>query len=269
MQKWILNFDGTSLIDLSQELDTTFDTPVPVEMGPLKYLYLGTKTPITNLYFELTSSVTGASALVDYYTGSSWQSTRYLRDTTDGLSESGYLQFSPFRDKPWAKVSNTTSIAELSSYEIYDQYWIRITLDTDATITANWVGEKYCTNLDVIREYPGLDRPQVYSLFSVSKTTWDEQILIASQILSRDIVYKYNLVSSDQITDPEAFRSACVSRVAALIFKAYGDSGVDDMARALDEYHMRMKAAQPSIDASQDGLADDSARPTNISFFVR
>jgi len=269
MQKWILNFDGTSLLDLSQELETAFDSLTPIELGPSKYLYLGSKLPLSNLYFELASSPTGANVSLEYYTNSGWQPVRYLRDSTDDLSESGHIQFSSFRDKHWYKVSNTNELPELSSYEIYDRYWLRISLDTDATLTAEWLGEKYCTSLDVVREYPGLDRPQVYALFSDTKTTWDNQILIASEILSKDIVYRYSLVSSDQITDPDAFRSACVSRVAALIFKAFGDSGVDDAARALDEYDSRMRAAQPSIDANGDGLPDDSARPTNISFFVR
>lgn len=254
MQRLILNYDGSSLLDLSPALNTPLESSAPVELGGSNYLYVGSVLPLTSLYAALSASATGAQLGVEYYTSEGWQAARYTQDLTDGLSTSGYIEFEAFRDKPWFKVGNTVDVVELSSYELYDRYWCRLSLDAVATVTMEWLGHKFCSSTDLLRQFPGLRTSSALRVFGDSKTDWEEETIIASELMIQDLRDKYSIISADQLGQIDRLKHACVARTAALIYSGFGDSGVDDEQRALEKYENRLTPGQIVVDSNSDGI---------------
>jgi hypothetical protein len=178
------------------------------------------------------------------------------RDKTSGLSTSGYLKFTPNRDHSWQK-ADTADISELSAITIYDQFWLEITVDADATIDLAWIGDLFCTDSDLESEYPDLLRATMLTAFKAGKTDWEEQRVIASDMITDELINRGAIKSSNQLFEVERFRRTAVSKTAELAFAGFGENYMDDENKARKKYSERFNMINVLSDQDEDGLEDE------------
>lgn len=117
-------------------------------------IYISSLYPFNHMYFDIkTPSQSVITLSVKCWTGSAWESVDDLIDGTYGMSESGFITWSPSDVHGWSS-ADTSTISELNSYKVYGKYWLKINLDinTDDEIDA-WIIDDYETILTaIIRE---------------------------------------------------------------------------------------------------------------------
>lgn len=164
--------------------------------------YLGSSHPFNCIFLKLkVASVAGLGVSVEYWSGSEWIAPVELLDETNGLMNSGYLTWQINRFKTsWSMDSTQTSsggtkVTGLGSVNIYDKYWCRIKLATSGSFTLSWIGHQFITDNDLYSEYPEFRSTSLKSAVEAGKTTWEEQIVIASRIIIEDLIQRRIIVS--------------------------------------------------------------------------
>ena len=271
MSQPYLHFNGTTLNDQTTTLSDYFNGSTSLTIGSDKYLYISTALPFRQLYIALgTDAVTSETLAVEYYAGKQhgWVSSTYLRDETNGLSTSGYITIQPDRSKPWVR-TDTADVTELSSFTLYQNYWVRLSLSADFAVDLKWLGHKFCNSAQVYRQYPAVNNDRVRSAFESGKTDWEDQTIIASELIIEDLQKDYAFEDAAQIADQTDLKSSCIHRVVALIYAGLGDVGVDNVERAMAEYRQTLRAGALVIDADGDGLISPSEKKPRQSILVR
>ncbi len=110
---------------------------------------------------------------------------------------------------------------------------------------------------DLGAEYPDLTRSTVLQAFGgVSKTSWQEQHARAAELIVEDLIKLRVIEQKGQIIDRDTFRTASVSKVAEIIYRARGDDYIDDRVEARNEYQARLNKVIYNVDKDKDGRLD-------------
>lgn len=276
MNKRALFSDNGTLSDFSRAVD---DYKVGTKVVPViaseDAIYIGSRLPFNHLFFKLKTPNTATSALnAKYWDGNSWQSFVEMIDETDGFKQSGFVNFTPDRNKPWLMSSTNyggQTIPELSSVVIYDLYWIKFTftVDLDLTTELQWIGNLFSSDADLGGEYPDFVRPNVKTAFEAGKTTWEEQHAIAARILIDDLVNKDVIDDSAQILNRSDYTLAAVHKVAEIIANAFGDDYADQKKAAREEYSQRMKKRVQRVDVNKNGSEEVVERVNSTGWIGR
>ncbi len=252
-------YDKTSeLTDYSTgELDITF-------VAADDKIYLGSKYPFTRKYFKVTgTNDTDSVASVRYWDGAQWRSATNVLDGTSSegaaLAGSGYLSWETDKRYPWARddttVDGSTRITDLGSITLYDFYWVEISFSADMTVTISWAGDLFCTDTDLGAEYPDLNRSAVMTAFASTKTSWEEQRIVASRLVAQDLRRVWKPGASERLLGQDQLRGPTVARTAELIFNAM-DGQAEKAVEARKEYERRMDPRYFSLDENDNGRAD-------------
>jgi hypothetical protein len=231
-------------------------------------LYIGHNFPFNSLYFNVTvPNIITSSMIVHYWNGAAWKVASRVIDETDSggktLAQSGYITFVPSKNSPWFMQDTVDSsgnewISGMGSVEIYDKYWMRITFSTSLTATtaAKWIGTKFSNDTDLGVEYPELINSSLIAGYKTGKTTWDEQHILAAQIIENDLKAKNLINDKVQLIEREQLVTSSVSKVAEIIFNGLGQDNQVDVLAARDEYNRRIVSNKFTVDKDADAIVD-------------
>lgn len=251
---------------------TTVASIVPAE----DYLYVGAVAPFNHLYLKLGTIVNALSGSIsiEYWDGNSWHEVIETIDETSGLAQSGFVTWVPDRQSVWHR-SNTNldgqAITGLTSLQIYDLYWARLKFTGTFTpaIDFSWAGQKFSDDNDLGSEFPDLVRSATKTAFEAGKTNYEEQAVRAAELIVQDMIKENIIWSKNQILSRDEFKLMSVSKVAEMIFNAFGDDYLDQKTAARNEYQSRFKKVIFSIDRNQDGALSVGEQQFRQGFMTR
>jgi len=238
---------GTFVIDYTQNEDA---------------IYIGSSLPFNSVFISVsTPNAIASPPSVALWNGDSWKNAVDVIDETNGLFNSGYLTWTPNKDEVW-HMEDSEDIPELSTLTIYDLYWIKITLSATITPTTalNWIGQKFCSDNDLTNEYTLFSNSTFRGNYKAGKTSWENEIIIASRLMVEDIKKRRAIESGEQLLVRSMLLDACVAKTAQLIFKNLGDDYKDDAENAKKEYYERINKANFGSDKNNDGRLDPSEK---------
>ena len=261
----ILNKNGT-LTDLSSDLGYYHSGSGSAYLAAsTDYLYIGQRYPFNHLFFK--SGVANdeiATLSIDLWDGNTWNAVAEIIDTTDAFTTSGFITWVPNKLKSWLRDDTVDSSGneQITGFGtdtiIYDRYWMRISTDVTLkdTTALSWIGNLFCTDDDIYAEYSQFSRSSYLTGWETGKTTWEEQRIIASDLVI-DYMIDHNIINhSGQIIERELLRNACVSRVAELIFTPFGDDYEDDRQKAYKKFQDRMNKRLFVVDQNKNATVD-------------
>ena len=238
------------------------------------YIYIGSNAPFNSLFFSLaTPNATAANMTVEYWTDN-WTEVVELEDLTNGFSQNGSVTFVPDRLEQWKRdhtnYSNAT-ITGLEAVTIYSRFWVRIKFDVDldANTLIKFVGQKFCSTDDISAEYPDITRLAVIEAFETGKQDWEEQIILASELVVQHLIKNQVIYSKSEILDAETFKLATISKTAELIFKSFGDDYINHRELAKKEFKARMDLSVFNVDEDADGELEPSEQRSRQGFMSR
>jgi hypothetical protein len=262
-------------ISLLAQNGTGFDFDLT---GGSDFLYVGQYYPFNNLYFSMSGGGGNPShdptgLTVQYWTGSSWQDAVDLIDDTDCFHESGVLQWSPDKNEGWTRISDTSEETnfDLSAFNIYDLYWMRIGLDNGhyhSSLDCKLIAYKFCQHADLAKFDPEINE-YLIPWGGASKTTWDEQILTASESVIAELKQRGLVLHQGQVLRFDDVYEATVYKTLMTIYAQLGPSFVSKFDAAKEEYISRMSTKRWSFDMNQDGQANLGEIDNSVSEFER
>jgi hypothetical protein len=261
--------DNTTLIDKSVELDnfksgSHSQTIVAAEDA----IYIGSDYPCTDLYFKIdTTSTATATVSVSVWDSGNWKETAEVIDETSlngwTLGKSGHVSFTPSKEYNWVKESTNyagESVTDLTSVKLYDKFWSKWTFSANLSpVVISFIGIKFCDDDDLAAEYPDLNRSDVKAAWQTGKTTWDEQAIIISEMVARDLMEKKVIDNQAQLLDRREIKRIAVAKLAEVIFNGMGTDYVDSARLARETYTKRVSSWMPrKVDIHQKGRIDNN-----------
>ena len=257
----VIYSDNDALSDLSIDLSSPYigDSSFTFVAAD-DYIFIGSPYPFNSVYFKVkTASVTTVTPSVSYWNGSVWTSSIEVQDETSGFKKSGYITWQIDRYKSsWTRddtkhSSGNERIIGLGGVNIYDQYWIRLSLSGDTAFALTWIGHCFITDNDLKTEYPEFKSTALLGAVETGKTNWEEQIIRASRLVIEDLIQRKVITSQAQILDRRKMESMTVAKTAEIIYTLLGDDYKDQTAAANKEYLRRIDGQILSIDINNDG----------------
>jgi len=260
----LLHSDNSTLKDLSTDIEKYHSGSASVTYTTSEdKIYLGSRFPFSSFYIEMSDTVNllGGAMSIKYWNGTAFRDTVEIIDRTDALSNSGYVDFTPNHDWTWNREHtnhNGETVTGLEDVNIYDLYWLEISFDT--TLTGNteikYIGQKFCEDEDLEAIYPALNRSDVKSSFKTGKTNWNEQSVAASNEILDRIKKEYLVESGNLLLNREDYKTACVEKLASIIFTSFGDDYEDDRIQSGKNYNYHFKLARPVLDNNKNAIED-------------
>lgn len=240
------------------------------------YIYIGSIVPFNHLYIDVkTANTTTSSLTIEVYNNNVWESCVDILDNTSvsgkTLAQSGIVQFALDYLKGWSYESYSNDIPELANTKLFDMYWLRIGVSASLAITTsiNYIGHKFCTANDLYSLYPLLNNAGLLEAYKTGKTSWDEQILISSEFIIRDLIGRGIIKSGGQIFDYQRFKHPCIYKTAEVVLGAFGSAYNDERNDARKAYSDNINSGRFNIDNKKDGRLDDYDREATSYFFTR
>jgi hypothetical protein len=209
-------------------------------------IYISSFFKFNHIYFDLkTPEVSEVSdAAVHLCTSVDFENVLDVVDETYGFTRSGFIYFTPNRSSAWT-ASDTINITELSTFDIRNRYWVKIT-GTFTALKINWIGQIFSNDDDLKDEFPNLCEVDMFDALG----TTDHKLLhiragelIINQLKTKNIIY-----NESQLLDRSDYRAASVMKVAELIYFSLGDAYLDKTNECRKEYNDRLAKTQPKID---------------------
>jgi len=226
-------------------------------------IYIASDFPLNHFYIKMGSvkNVLNAAMSISYWGGEGWKPAVNVNDYTDGLSISGFVEFTPNRDAAWVKEStnsNGQSIDELSSITVYDKYWTKISFNVPLTpsIEIEWIGNIFSNDEDLFSEYPIFNDSTFLTAFEAGKTTWEEQHVKAAGLIIQDMKRKGIIIGPEQILDRSLMSPASVCKTAEIIFNSFGSDYATQKQNARQEYDVRMDLSKFVVDTNNNAIVD-------------
>lgn len=261
----IIYSNNAVVSDLTIPLNDYNATPQVIEIVAAEdYLYLGSEFPFNHRYFDVSTVNTNASIVsVDYWDGTEWRAAVDVQDETSlagaSIGRSGIISWCPNKRYLWQRESTNyenETIDGLTDVVIYDLFWVRMKWSGDfSALTAmNYIGHRFATDNDVKKEYPDLLLADVFENFEAGKTNWNEQLIVASETIIKDLKAKNVIYSGNQVLDWRIFTSACVQKLSEIVFIAFGKDYTENTAKSESKYNAALKVGIPKVDLDGDAI---------------
>ena len=217
-----------------------------VVLSTASAIYISSFFKFNHIYFDLKAPETvGISDVaVNLCSSVSFENVLDVVDETYGFTRSGFIYFTPNRDSAWT-ASDTINIIELSSFDIRNRYWIKIT-GTFTALEINWIGQIFSDDDDLKDEFPDLCTTEMYDALNVTEHKLRHiraGELIINQLKTKNIIY-----NETQLLNRTDYRAASVMKVAELIYFSLGDAYLEKMNECRKEYNDRLAKTQPKVD---------------------
>lgn len=258
----ILKDNNGTIEDKTLELNSISESTVTLDWVALEdKLLIGSPHPFNHRYVEVDTANANAATItsVEVWDGTAWQSCVDVLDGTSSggvtLAQSGLIRWTPDRDEGWTLDDSEDMGTPISTVKIYDLYWARLTFSADlsAGTILKYVGQRFATDEQLGSLYPELQVSDSKTQWEAGKTDWNEQLVLASEMVVRDLAFKKVLWDRNQVLDDELFSTACVFKTAQIIFTAWGNNYERDRDEARRRYDEELaKISNFKVDRNQD-----------------
>jgi len=253
LTQWIRLIKNSSDVSLDNQGSGT------VSMDGTVSLYLGKRIPFNNFFMWLdTVNSNSVSMTIEYWGGSDWTSTVDLLDDTEGMTKTGVVQFSPNKKVRWSVVSDTSdgnAPSELSSFTIYDLYWLKITFS--GALSAGTLLQQLTYKFTTQEEVEIKDNDISEFLTSFGQTDWLPQILNASIEVAQDFKKKKLIIDEGQILRFDDVFILTAYKTLFIIYLNLGDSYKERRKEIADLYEKAWTGVY-TLDKNNDGVVSSS-----------
>lgn len=258
--------------DITKEVNDFRVGTAPFSYVAGQYLYIGSVLPFNNLWFQMGSLnlVTTVPTLQIWY-NSAWTDAVDLVDETNGLKASGRIQWNTHIDKSWMQELKTSRITELSTFNIYNMYWARLSWSVTMTAgtTIAYIGQKFSDDTSLKSFYPDLLLANILDSFQTSKTDWNEQHFMAAEHIVRDLRKRNIIKARSQLLDHTLFADAACHKVAEIVYTAMGTPYLESKTEAIKAYNAALNVSFYGVDLDRDGRLDPCERQISTTFGTR
>jgi len=258
----IFHKSGSIITEFSDNVKKFSEESKNVTILSGESLYIATDFPFNHLYFNFGENVNAqpVNLSIKYHSNNDWVPVAYSTDGTLGFSQSGFIEFTPDKDESWDKESTNYGgdiIHDLSTIKVYDMYWVKITFDADMDdVDFNWIGNLFSNDTDLYSEFPIFADQTFLTAFSAGKLDWKEQHVKASELIIQELKRKNIIFGAEQILDRDILMPASVSKVAEIIYNAFGRDYNDNRDNARKEYDKRMDLSRYVIDTNDNAIKE-------------
>jgi len=258
--------------DVSDEITRYRTSSTNFALSASDEIIFATDVPFNHFYFKF--GVLNASVIsftLEYWDSQQFRPMYEVVDLTNGLTQDGFIEFTPDRDYSWAFESRSTDKTELNSFNVYDKYWMKMTINTniDVLTTMQWLGQLFCLDDDLYGEFSDFARTNFMTALESGKTDWEEQRVIASERVVEDLQEKGIINFKEEIVDRKFYKSACIQKTAEVIYRQLGDDFVDQKNDARLEYNKRINKRIHRVDNDNDGRLDREEKVVRTGFLER
>lgn len=239
-------------------------------------LYIGSDLPFNHRWIDVSVFNDLASTMsVKLWNGSAWKSAVDVIDQTSvagvTLAQSGILSWTPDRNESWASQLSTEDIPELSTFKIYDMYWVKIEFSSDlkSTTAINYMGYKFSTDSDLYGQYPELDNNTLRNSFKLGKLNWNDQAFIAAEYIIQDLRAMNIIWSRNQILNWPLFKMASVHKTAEIIFRSLGSEYEAELADSMKAYRSSLNMKMFQVDLNRNATLDEKEKRESVGFLRR
>lgn len=235
------------------------------------YIYIGSSTPFNNLWMEL-STVSGASAgspSVQVWYARAWTNVVDIIDQTAGMTASGRVSWELEIFKGWDIEQKSSDVTGLSSTNIYDKYWLRLSWPNAFTAGVGFIGQKFSDDTVLQGHYPDLLQPAILEGYKTGKTNWNEQHFMAAEAIVKDLRKRNILQDKGQIFDWTVFEEASVHKLAEIVYSAFGTAYREHALEAHKKYNSEMANKILVIDENKDGRVDSMETKASQGWMTR
>lgn len=271
-QRVIWSNNGT-LTDISLEANDLFSGTKTIDLVYNQdYIYIGSDLPFNHRYFQVSSVNAVASvASVAIWDGSTWNPAVDVLDQTAAsgasMAQSGILSWTTDKNKSWICEETTENISALSTLKIYDLHWVRLSWSASWTGTTaiSYIGHRFGDDNLLTGLYPDLGRSAVKTAHTSGKTTWNDQHVLAAEMIVAQLRKERILYSPSQIFSWEMFQMAAAHKTAHIIYSAFGETKQNEREEAKKQYDEAMNQITfPNQDKNADGHLDSGERFNSI-----
>lgn len=220
---------------------------------------------------QTTAGTLGATVSVDIWFGNQWVPAVDLIDETVGLSTTGRIQWNTNYVKGWDVELRSFDVTGLSTTEIYNMYWLRLSWDNDFKPTASlkYLGQKFANDDILFSFYPDLARTNVMTGFEAGKTNWNEQHYMSAEHIIRDLKKRNIIKARQQILDYGLFVDASCHKLAEIVYSSFGIPYFDMVKAARTNYKEAIDIKYFNTDLNADGRLDPYERCIQAGFGTR
>jgi hypothetical protein len=257
----VIHSDNATLTDYSlQNEDITTTLPFAI-VAAQDYYYLGFRLPTNNFFIQIDTANDEASVLsVQYWDQSTWRDGVDVLDgtSTSGVTfaKNGVVQFSPDSRYQWAISADAlTGVfpTELSTLNITNVYWLRLKFSANlaASTAVKRIAYAFTSTQNVNAHDVFLQN--YYTSIAAGKTNWDDEIILASMRVVRDLKKKMIIYDKGQILNLEDVAIPCEHKTREIIYYNLGGDYADKVESARKEYLETINAESLTLDTNRDG----------------
>ena len=283
MKRRILYSNNGVLSDLSVALDNyqTGTSTIAGFVAAEDYIFIGSELPFNHLYLKLDGVNVNSDASVmsvSYWDSTQFRSAVDLLDETAtagaSLAQSGFASWSSHKTYGWVREDTNyggNSVTGLETVDIYNMYWLRIGFSADLTagLALSWVGQKFSNDADLGAEHSDLVRASFIDAYQSGKTDWEEQHVLAANLVIDELIHKKIVFKGSQLLDKDDLKLVTVKKVAEIIYGGMGRDYNDERDSVQKEYYRRINKALPTVDRNINGRKDINETVTTVGRLYR
>jgi hypothetical protein len=238
---------------IAAPLDTAATLPV---------LYIGQHFPFNNLFFEVNTANSNSADLVFHtWDGSAFNLVDDQLDETKSsgatLARDGVVQFSPDADEFWDQIEDTSDSdgpTELQSLSLYNLYWLRVSASD--VLSAGTVLDKIAYRFANTQQLDQLDPDlsQYLTSWTSGKTDWNEQLIVASDMVVSDLKRMNKIKHPGNILRIDEISWATAYKTLSMIYTMLGPDFTFRKEQADKEYKRLINMNLFTFDSNIDGV---------------
>lgn len=238
--------------------------------SPGEYIYIAANCPFNNLWIELSTAASGAAGLpmIEVWYNESWSQVVDVIDQTNQMQKSGRISWALHIDSGWNSEQKSADVG-LSSFQIYNKYWLRLSWPSAFTAGIAYLGQKFSDDTLMASMYPDLMQSTILAGFKAGKTTWDEQHFMASETIIKEIKRRNFADHGGQVMDWTVFEEAGAHKVAEMIYQAFGTPYRDHAIEAKKRFQEEMGSRFMVLDVNQNGHIEPAEITRRSGFMTR
>lgn len=237
---------------------------------PGSHIYIAANCPFNNIWLELSTATVTPSGqpMIEVWYNGAWYDVVDIIDQTNEMTKSGRISWSLHIDGGWNSEQKSADVG-LSSFQIYNRYWMRLSWPDSFTAGVAYIGQKFSDDTLMAAMYPDLMQPTILSGYKTGKTSWDEQHFMAAEAIIKDLRKRNIAIDRGQIMDWSVFEDAAAHKVAEIVYQAFGAPYREHVAEAKRRYQEELSSRVFAIDTNQNGHVEVDEITRKSGFMTR
>jgi len=274
LSQWIRLFyyNGTTLSDKS--LDSSLETGFLCPFISGHFLYIAQSFPFNNFSVEMNDfNLNSGKIKIEYWSNNSWREAVDVLDASYALTKNGTIQFNIDDDFSWSRVNDSkdeNGFVPLDSIRLYDSYFVRISLNSAASILASIkkISYEFCTD-KALRSIDPEINAYLPAWGGVTKLNWKEQIRLGSETVIFNLKARALIKHSGQIMRLDDVFLATAYATLMHIYAPFGKGFEDKKQNAADNFLRFLDSKSMTIDQNKTASIEPFELNQNIGRGVR